>query len=156
MNNKIYKFAFIYKMAMGSSVDSMWTITRMKISIITATYNSGRTLTDTIESVLHQTYQDIEYIVVDGASTDNTKEIISRYQERLGDKLKYVSEKDNGLYEAMNKGINMATGDVIGILNSDDYYTANDILAHVAEALTDPKIDAIYGDVHYVNDDLSW
>ena len=125
----------------------------MKISIITATYNSGRTLADTIESVLKQTYQDIEYIVIDGASTDNTKDIVSQYKQLLGDKLKFISEKDNGLYEAMNKGISMATGDVIGILNSDDYYTSNDILKKVAEALSDENIDAIYGDVHFVKEE---
>ena len=124
----------------------------MKISIITATYNSGKTLSDTIESVLRQTYQNIEYIIVDGASTDNTQDIVCQYQQRLGNKLKFVSEKDNGLYEAMNKGISMATGDVIGILNSDDFYTSEDILEHVAETLTNKEIDAIYGDVHYVKE----
>lgn len=124
----------------------------MKISIITATYNSGGTLASTIESVLKQTYKDIEYIIVDGASTDNTMDIVRRYRPSFGDRIQVISEKDNGLYDAMNKGIAKATGDVIGILNSDDFYTSDDILELIARTLADPGIDAVYGDVHYVND----
>ena len=124
----------------------------MKISIITATYNSGKTLQYTLESVLKQTYDDIEYIIVDGLSTDNTIEILKKFQPLFKGKMRYVSEKDKGLYDAMNKGITMATGDVIGILNSDDFYTSNDILSLVANKLSDPSLDAIYGDVHYVDD----
>lgn len=93
----------------------------MKISIITTTYNSGATLRDTIRSILSQTYQDIEYIVVDGASTDDTLTIIQEYEPQFDGRMRWVSEKDNGLYDAMNKGIRMATGDVVGILNSDDF-----------------------------------
>ena len=100
----------------------------MKISIITATYNSGRTLRHTIESVLRQTYQDIEYLIVDGCSKDDTLEIVKDYESKFGDKMRWISEPDNGIYDAMNKGLRMATGDVVGILNSDDFYTSDDIV----------------------------
>ena len=94
----------------------------MKISIITATFNSAKTLSQTLESVLKQTYHDYEHIIVDGLSKDNTMEIVKQYEAKYNGKLKYISEKDTGIYDAMNKGIKMATGDVIGILNSDDIY----------------------------------
>ncbi|MBQ7878207.1 MAG: glycosyltransferase [Bacteroidaceae bacterium] len=124
----------------------------MTISIITATYNSAATVRDTFESVLTQTYNDIEYIVVDGLSKDNTLEIIKEYELKFGGRMRYISEKDKGLYDAMNKGIAMATGDVVGILNSDDFYTANDILEEIANTMDKYKTDAVYGDIHYVND----
>jgi glycosyltransferase involved in cell wall biosynthesis len=127
----------------------------MKISIITATYNSAATVKDTFNSVLAQTYNDIEYIVVDGLSKDNTVEIIKEYEPLFGGKMRWISENDKGLYDAMNKGIAMATGDVIGILNSDDFYTSNDALAVIAGTMKDKSIDAVYGDIHFVNvDDL--
>ena len=122
----------------------------MKISIITTSYNSGSTLCDTIESVLRQTYQDIEYLVIDGGSQDNTLELIRNYEPRFGGKLRYLSEPDKGIYDAMNKGIGMATGDVLGFLNSDDFYTHNTTLEQVAQAFMDTRLDAVYGDVHYV------
>lgn len=122
----------------------------MKISIITATWNSGATVRDTIESVLSQTYQDIEHIIVDGDSKDNTMDIVREYEPRYNGKLKYISEPDKGLYDAMNKGIALASGDVIGILNSDDFYSSNDILQSVANEIL--NVDAVYGDIHYVND----
>lgn len=124
----------------------------MKISVITATYNSGKTLRDTIESVLNQDYPDIEYIIIDGASKDNTTDIIREYECRFNGRLKWISEPDKGIYDAMNKGIAMATGDIVGILNSDDFYTSNNILATVASAFKNNSIDAVYGDIHYVND----
>ena len=128
----------------------------MKISIITATYNSAATVKDTFNSVLAQTYNDIEYIVVDGLSKDNTVEIIKEYEPLFGGKMRWISEKDKGLYDAMNKGIAMATGDVVGILNSDDFYTSNDALAVIAGTMKDKSIDAVYGDIHFVNvDDLN-
>ena len=128
----------------------------MKITVITATYNSGATLRDTIESVLRQTYRDIEYLIIDGASKDNTLDIVRYYEPMFDGKLKYISEPDKGIYDAMNKGIRMATGDVVGILNSDDFYTADNILEQVAEAMKHADTDAVYGDVHYVEDkDLS-
>ena len=91
----------------------------MKISIITITYNSEKTLDDTIKSVLSQNYNDIEYIIVDGNSKDSTIDIVKSYGDKIS---KFVSEKDSGIYDAMNKGLHLATGDVVGILNSDDVY----------------------------------
>lgn len=125
----------------------------MKISIITATFNSAKTVRDTFDSVLAQTYNDIEYIVVDGLSKDNTLDIIKEYAPKFNGRMRYISEKDKGLYDAMNKGIAMATGDIVGILNSDDFYTSNDILELVAETMNNEDIEAIYGDIHFVNDD---
>lgn len=127
----------------------------MKITIITAAYNSEKTIRDTIESVLRQTYKDIEYLIVDGASTDNTMTIVKEYEPLFGGRMKSVSEPDNGIYDAMNKGIGMATGDVVGILNSDDFYTCDEVLANVAATMSDNNIDAVYGDIHFVkHDDL--
>ena len=126
----------------------------MKITLITVTYNSGKTLSTTLESVLAQTHQNIEYIIVDGASKDNTVALIKAYEPRFEGRLKWVSEPDKGLYDAMNKGIRMATGTVVGILNSDDFFTTNDILQQVADAFeANKEIDAVYGDVHFVNPD---
>jgi glycosyltransferase involved in cell wall biosynthesis len=122
----------------------------MKISVITATWNSGATLRNTIESVLSQNYQDFEHIIVDGNSTDNTLDIVKEFESKYNGRLKWISEKDNCLYDAMNKGIRMASGDVIGILNSDDFYSSSEILSRVANELSD--VDAVYGDIHYVND----
>lgn len=124
----------------------------MRISVITATYNSGRTIGDTLESVLRQTYSDVELIVVDGASRDDTMDVVRRYEPRFGGRLRWTSEPDRGIYDAMNKGIARATGDVIGILNSDDFYTSDTVLERVAEAMAGGDIDAVYGDIHYVRD----
>lgn len=124
----------------------------MKISLITITYNSAETLADTIQSVLKQTYQNFEYIIVDGASKDKTVSIIKQYEPLFNGRIKWISEPDKGLYDAMNKGIRMATGDVIGILNSDDFYTSHNILLKVGEVFQqDSRIDAIYGDIHFVH-----
>ena len=124
----------------------------MRISVITATYNSGRTIGDTLESVLRQTYSDVELIVVDGASRDDTMDVVRRYEPRFGGRMHWTSEPDRGIYDAMNKGIARATGDVIGILNSDDFYTSDTVLERVAEAMAGSDIDAVYGDIHYVRD----
>ncbi len=124
----------------------------MKISLITVTYNSGTTLRDTILSVLAQTYRSVEYIVVDGLSKDNTIDIVREYEPQFEGRMKWISEKDKGLYDAMNKGVRMATGDVVGILNSDDFFTANDVLEKVAAGF-DEQTDAVYGDLHYVHPD---
>ena len=124
----------------------------MKISLITACYNSGRTLRNTLESVLRQTYRDIEYIVIDGASQDDTLSIVREYEPRFDGRMRWVSEPDKGIYDAMNKGLALATGDVIGILNSDDFFTSDDVLERVSAAMEDKDVDAVYGDVHYVND----
>ena len=122
------------------------------ISIITATYNSAETINDTIKSVLFQTNKDFEYIIVDGGSTDETIDIVKSYESEFSGRLKWVSEKDKGIYDAMNKGIKMASGDIIGILNSDDYYTSDDILQTIADAFKCQNVDAIYGDIHFIKD----
>ncbi|MBD5367566.1 MAG: glycosyltransferase [Bacteroides sp.] len=124
----------------------------MKISIITATYNSGSTVRDTMESVLAQSYGDWEHIIVDGASKDNTVNVIQELEPKYNGRLKWISEPDKGIYDAMNKGIALASGDVIGILNSDDFYTSPGILSKVAIEMLDDDIDAVYGDIHFVDD----
>lgn len=122
----------------------------MKISIITATFNSGSTLCDTMRSVISQDFSDYEHIIVDGGSKDNTLEIVKGLETEYNGRLRWVSEPDKGIYDAMNKGIKMATGDVIGILNSDDFFSSENILSHVANEIADA--DAVYGDIHFVND----
>lgn len=122
----------------------------MKISIITATYNSARTLRDTIESVLNQTYDNIEYIVVDGGSKDDTLDIIKEYEPKFNGRMRWISEKDNGIYDAMNKGIGLASGEVVGILNSDDFFTSNLSIENIVRGF-DSNIDMVYGDLHFVN-----
>lgn len=104
-----------------------------------------------MRSVLRQTYPDIEYVVVDGSSTDHTQEVIRQYEPLFGGRLKWVSEKDRGIYDAMNKGILMATGDVVGILNSDDYFTADDVIERMVKSFPD-DVDAVYGDIHFIRD----
>ena len=126
----------------------------MRISIITATYNSEATVSDTLESVLRQDYSDYEFIIKDGGSTDGTLAICREYESRFEGRMRIISAPDKGLYDAMNMGIASATGEVIGILNSDDFYTSNDILSTVARQFEQtPDIDAIYGDIHYVKAD---
>ncbi|MBR2358716.1 MAG: glycosyltransferase, partial [Lentisphaeria bacterium] len=122
----------------------------MKLSLITVTYNSSSTLPDTLKSVLNQTYSDIEYIIVDGASKDNTVSIIKEYELLFQGRMKWISEPDKGLYDAMNKGIRMATGDVVGILNSDDLFMDDRVLADVAASF-DEQTDAIFGNLYFVN-----
>jgi len=125
----------------------------MKISIITTSLNSKETIEDTIKSVLAQTYKDIEYIVIDGGSIDGTLNIVDKYRDRIN---KVVSEKDKGLYDAMNKGIKLATGEVIGILNSDDVYTTSNVVEVVVKQMTEAGADVCWGDLVYVEkDDLS-
>lgn len=123
----------------------------MKISIITTTYNSEKTVAETLESVLAQDYTDYEHIIVDGASKDNTMKIVKQYEEKYGGKLKYISEKDKGLYDAMNKGIEMATGDVIGLLNSDDKYANNQVLSKIANAIKKTNSDGIHANLLYMD-----
>lgn len=125
----------------------------MKVSIITATYNSAETVRDTIESVLQQNYKNIEYIIIDGGSKDSTLDIVKSYNGRIA---KVVSESDKGIYDAMNKGIRLATGDIVGILNSDDFYTSDDVIPTIVEEFKKEKVDAVYGDIHFVSpDDLN-
>lgn len=124
------------------------------ISIIVTTFNSAKTLKDTLESVRCQRFDDYEVIVIDGASADGTLDIIRGFEPMMQGRLSWISEPDGGVYDAMNKGIRMAKGDVIGILNSDDFFTADDVLSKVWAAFeADSSIDAVYGDVHYVNPD---
>lgn len=118
---------------------------------MTVTFNSDRTLCDTIQSVLSQYFTNIEYIIVDGLSQDNTIEIIKKYEPLFQGRLKWISEKDNGLYDAMNKGIHMATGDIVGIINSDDFYHRNDVMTKVVEAFDNTDTQVVYGDVRFVN-----
>jgi glycosyltransferase involved in cell wall biosynthesis len=122
-----------------------------KITIITVVYNNKATIRNAIESVLSQTYKNIEYIVIDGKSTDGTFDILNEYSTIIN---KILSEIDNGIYDAMNKGLKLATGDVIGILNSDDFYKNNDILNEVMLHFnSDQKLDILYGDLVYVKPD---
>lgn len=120
----------------------------MKVSIITVTYNSAKTLTDTINSVLNQDSCDIEYIIIDGKSNDNTLHIVQSYGSKIS---KYISEPDKGMYDAMNKGIKLATGDIVGILNSDDIYNHNNTVHKVVETFEETGCDAVYGDLVYVH-----
>lgn len=122
----------------------------MKISIITATWNRADTIRSTIESILSQEHQDWEHIIIDGASTDNTLEIIEEYRPQYAGRLKLLSEPDKGIYDAMNKGLRMAQGDIVGLLNSDDFYADPQTLTRIAENLTD-EIDAIFGDCDIVD-----
>jgi len=122
----------------------------MKLSIVTVTFNSASFLCNALDSILFQSYPNIEYLIIDGGSTDGTLDIIKHYNERFVGKMKYVSEPDKGIYDAMNKGIRMATGDVIGILNSDDFFSSPTILETVAHNFTS-NIDALYGDVQFVD-----
>jgi len=123
----------------------------MKISIITATFNSGATLRDTIQTVLTQTYQEIEYIIIDGNSRDNTLEIVREFEPYFDGRMKWISEPDNGIYDAMNKGIRMATGDIIGILNSYDFYNDENVLADIVNAFGCKKTDCVYGNLVFVD-----
>lgn len=124
----------------------------MKISIVTATYNSGKTLRDTMESVLNQTYGDIEHIIIDGDSKDDTMDIVKEFEPKYKGRLKYISERDKGIYDAMNKGIGIASGEVVGILNSDDFLSFNYVIEIIASTLSNNELDAVYGDIHFVND----
>ena len=123
----------------------------MKLSLITVVYNRAATIERTILSVLHQSYQHIEYIVVDGASTDGTTDIIYQYQQRI---TKIISEKDYGVYDAINKGIRSATGDIIGILHADDCFANNNVLETVMKQfMQQPDLDCLFGDVCFVQKD---
>lgn len=126
----------------------------MKISIITVTFNSATTVRDTIESVLKQNYKDYEYLVIDGGSKDNTVDIIKEYEPKFGGRMKWISEKDKGMYDGINKGIRMASGDVVGIINSDDFYHRTDVFEIINKSFEENKgIQAIYGDVRFVYPD---
>lgn len=118
----------------------------MKVSIITATYNSEKTIQRTINSVIHQDYENIEHIVIDGGSTDNTLKIIQKHKDSIS---MFVTEKDNGIYDALNKGIKLATGDIIGFLNSDDVYYNKHVISKIVNIFEKKKTDLIYGNLVY-------
>lgn len=124
----------------------------MKISIITVCYNSADTLEATILSVKMQSYSNIEYIIVDGGSSDSTIEIIKKYEVGFKVNYKWISEPDSGLYDAMNKGINLASGDIIGLINSDDLFCDERAIEKVMMAFEEsPKLDSVYADLYYVS-----
>jgi glycosyltransferase involved in cell wall biosynthesis len=119
----------------------------MKISVVTVCYNGASTIEQTLTSVAGQTWPNFEHIVIDGGSVDGTLLIVDSYRSRLAH---VVSEKDNGIYDAMNKGIALATGDIVGFINADDFYASPDALAKVAAVFSDPTVEACYGDLCYV------
>jgi glycosyltransferase involved in cell wall biosynthesis len=122
----------------------------MKISLITVSYNAERTIEKTIQSVLNQDYPNVEYIVIDGLSKDGTMQIVNRYKDKIAI---VKSEKDKGMYDGINKGIGLATGEIVGILNADDVFATNDILSQVASAFNlNTKIDAVIGDIAFYNE----
>lgn len=123
----------------------------MKISIITATLNRATELNETIKSVMEQAHTDIDYIIIDGGSTDNSIEIIEHWKQLYPNNIRYISQTDNGIYEAINKGIKIATGDVIGTLHAGDRFYSPNVLSIIDHRMSDPQINMIYGDVHYVN-----
>lgn len=118
----------------------------MKVSIITVAYNAATTISETLSSVKSQSYPDIEHIIIDGLSTDGTQEVIQNSSNHIA---AFISEKDLGIYDAMNKGIALATGEIIGILNADDIYFDNSIIENIVRIFREKDLDAIYGDVAY-------
>jgi glycosyltransferase involved in cell wall biosynthesis len=122
----------------------------IKVSIITVCYNSRNTIEQTIESVLKQTYNNIEYLIIDGGSTDGTIDIIQKYEKKFGERLRWISEPDNGIYDAMNKGIDMATGELIGIINSDDWYEINAVESAVKVVDINHPYQIIYGMIRVI------
>lgn len=119
----------------------------MKISIITVVWNNQKTIRDAIDSVLSQTYKNIEYIIIDGSSTDGTVDIVQSYGNTIN---KFISEPDKGLYDAMNKGLALATGDVIGILNSDDFYIDEFVIEKIVNEFKEKKVDSVFADLVFV------
>ena len=119
----------------------------MKISVITATFNSISTIAQSLDSVREQTYPHVDHVLIDGASTDGTLALLQSRREQFA---VLVSERDRGIYHALNKGLDRATGDVVGFLHSDDWYPSPDVLSAVAAPFADPTVDAVYGDLEYV------
>ena len=118
--------------------------------MITICYNSSKTISDTLDTVAIQTHSDIEHLVIDGASKDGTVEIVRNH---VNPQIRLISESDKGIYDAMNKGLSKAMGDVVGFLNSDDFYADDAVLAKIANAFQDPEVEACYADLVYVNKD---
>lgn len=123
----------------------------LKISIITVAYNSEPTIGETLKSVLSQTYRNIEHIIVDGGSKDLTLDIVKRYEPLYHGRLRWISEKDQGIYDAINKGIGMTTGDVIGLLHSDDIFGGEDTIERIAREFLEKECDGVYGDLTFVD-----
>lgn len=123
-------------------------VNKPKISIITVVFNAANTIENCIDSVLKQTYSNLEYIVVDGQSTDGTMDVVHKYHKNIH---KVVSEPDNGIYDAMNKGIALATGDIVGMLNADDCFADSNVLSEVAAGFATSGADIIYGDINYLD-----
>jgi len=123
----------------------------MRVSVITVVFNRANTVADTLASVAMQTWRDIEHIVIDGASTDGTLEMLAQHGKHLA---RVVSEPDSGIYDAMNKGVQAATGDVVSFLNADDQYATRDVLRTVATAMKEGDLDAVFGDVAFFTDDV--
>lgn len=125
----------------------------MKVSIITVCYNSSETIEKTVQSVISQNYPAIEYIVIDGKSTDPTLSILEKYKNHIS---KIVSEKDNGIYFAINKGIQHSSGDIIAILHADDFYANNQVISKVVNSFSEYSVDTVYGDLQYIDrEDIS-
>ena len=122
----------------------------MKVSVITATYNSLINIKSCLDSVINQSYSDIELIIIDGNSTDNTVSLVKKYQQNHTF-IKLISEKDHGIYDALNKGINLASGDIIGFVHSDDFLDSNDVLKDIVSMITSKNLDGVYGDLQYVD-----
>lgn len=121
----------------------------MKVSIITITYNSASTVEDTLRSVVNQDYPDIEYLIIDGKSKDNTLQIVDKYKEGIS---KIVSEKDKGLYDALNKGIALASGDIVGMLHSDDLYASDHVISDIVSTFkSNPEAQGVYADLVFVD-----
>jgi glycosyltransferase involved in cell wall biosynthesis len=119
----------------------------LKVSIITASFNNASTVESTLKSVFSQDYPNVEYIIIDGASTDGTTDIIAKYKDKLS---VFVSEKDEGIYHALNKGLAKATGDIVGFLHADDFYPANDVISKIVKVFEINNCDCSYGDLQYV------
>lgn len=128
----------------------------MKISLITVCYNSEKTIEDTLKSVLSQTYQNYEYLIIDGLSSDKTLDIIKKYESKFNGKLRLISEKDKGLYDAMNKGICLAKGEIIGILNSDDMLTNPNVFQTIINTFKNNNIDGTYSDLVFFDEQLEY
>ncbi|MCW8194203.1 glycosyltransferase [Proteobacteria bacterium 005FR1] len=120
----------------------------MSISVVTATFNCASTLGDCLDSVAGQTWPNVEHLVIDGASNDTTLVLLESRRDQFA---VLVSEPDGGIYDALNKGIGRATGDIVGFLHADDVYAGPDVLTHIAEAFSDPAVSAVYGDLQYVS-----
>lgn len=122
----------------------------MKISLITAVYNRESTIGFALHGIFSQNYEDIESVIIDGGSIDNTKQIISEFQ-KIYEKLLFISEPDEGIYDALNKGIRHSTGEIIGFAHSDDYFADSDVISNVVALFLDPSVDIVYGDLDYVD-----